>query len=359
VYDVDAAGNVTTDGLHDFGYDDRGRLVSVDSGATATYAHNGQGQRVRKVSGSATTLFVYNEAGNLIGEYDASGSPLREHVWFDGAPLAVVVGEDVYYVHTDHLGTPRVISDGAEEIWRWVSTPFGINAANEDPDDNSVLFSYNLRFPGQYYDAETGLHYNYFRTYDPSTGRYLESDPIGLNGGLNTYGYALQNPIRWIDFFGLTVTCIYDSRTGRFTCVDDSTGQQTVDEICYSGAPSALNDPSQEAIPNVGPIPRGEYLIGTGVANRGTGPQSLPLTPAPGNTQFPSTRDPNSFLVHGDNAQQNRTASEGCIICSRQTRDTIDAAGGGTLDVRARPISTPSLSAPLDSPDRLPNGGTF
>ena len=89
IYEYDAAGNVTSDGIHDFGYDDRGRLVSVDSGATATYAHNGQGQRVRKVSGSTTWLFVYDEAGKLLGEYDASGSPIREHVWFDGAPVAV------------------------------------------------------------------------------------------------------------------------------------------------------------------------------------------------------------------------------------------------------------------------------
>ena len=105
-------------------------------------------------------------------------------------------------MHTDHLGTPRVISDGATKIWRWVSTPFGVNAANEDPDDNSVLFIYNLRFPGQYYDAETGLHYNYFRTYDPSTGRYLESDPIGLAGGLNTYGYVGGDPLSYSDSRG-------------------------------------------------------------------------------------------------------------------------------------------------------------
>jgi len=62
----------------------------------------------------------------------------------------------------------------------------------------------NLRFPGQCFDKETGLHYNYFRTYDPSTGRYLESDPIGLDGGLNTYTYVLNNPLIHMDLFGLT-----------------------------------------------------------------------------------------------------------------------------------------------------------
>ena len=202
VYARDAAGNTLGDGAHSYGYDDRGRLNSVDSGTTATYAHNGQGQRVKKVAGASTVLFVY-ENGNLIGEYDGSGTPLREHVWFNGAPVAVLSGTDLYYVHTDHLGTPRVISDGASAIWRWESTPFGSGAADEDVDGDLTPFEYPLRFPGQYFDGETGLHYNYFRTFDPSVGRYLESDPIGLRGGLNTYEYVVGNPLSYVDPFGL------------------------------------------------------------------------------------------------------------------------------------------------------------
>ena len=108
------------------------------------------------------------------------------------------------YVHSDHLGTPRVITDeNNTTLWSWHSDPFGKTAVNEDVDGDGVNFEFNLRFAGQYYDAETGLHYNYFRDYDPSTGRYVQSDPIGLAGGLNTYGYVGGNPLSYIDPYGL------------------------------------------------------------------------------------------------------------------------------------------------------------
>jgi len=169
---------------------------------TATYTYNGLGQRVKKDNGTVT-LFAYDEAGNLIGEYDSLGNPIREHVWFDGAPVAVNVGSNVHYVHTDHLGTPRAITDSGTVIWRWESDPFGSTAAQEDPDGDLVDFTYNLRFPGHYYDSESGLHYNYFRTYDPTTGRYVESDPIGLIGGPNTYAYVENTPLTLVDPLGL------------------------------------------------------------------------------------------------------------------------------------------------------------
>jgi RHS repeat-associated protein len=110
----------------------------------------------------------------------------------------------VYYLHTDQLDTPRAVTDTSKNvIWRWDSDPFGKMAANEDPDGDGTAFVFNLRFAGQYYDKETRLHYNYFRYYDPSTGRYITSDPIGLAGGLNTYGYVKGNPTYWSDPVGL------------------------------------------------------------------------------------------------------------------------------------------------------------
>jgi RHS repeat-associated protein len=102
-------------------------------------------------------------------------------------------------VHNDHLGTPQVMTDKAGNvIWRAVHDPFGKATV-----DAASTVEMNVRFPGQYYDEETGLHYNYFRYYCPEIGRYLTADPIGLAGGLNTYLYADANPLTNFDPFGL------------------------------------------------------------------------------------------------------------------------------------------------------------
>src|SRR5207244_3149405 len=88
-------------------------------------------------------------------------------------------------------------------MWQWDNLdPFGANFAIENPSGQGP-FTYNLRFPGQYYDSETATHYNYFRDYDPTNGRYEQSDVIGLRGGLNTYVYVASVPLRWSDAFGL------------------------------------------------------------------------------------------------------------------------------------------------------------
>jgi RHS repeat-associated protein len=125
-------------------------------------------------------------------------------------PVAVNVtatpgAAQVYYIDSDHLNTPRVITDANNNIvWQWDnSDPFGGNLPQEDPGNTGNRLEFNLRFPGQYFDRETGLHYNYFRTYDPNIGRYIESDPIGLDGGINTYAYVGANPISYVDHLGL------------------------------------------------------------------------------------------------------------------------------------------------------------
>jgi len=202
-FTYDNAGNLTASAGVTYVYDGRGRMKQA--GAT-TYLVNGLGQRVKKSSGS-DTFFAYDEAGHLIGEYDASANPIEETIWLGDTPVAVVKpktgGFDVFYVWSDNLGTPRLISDTTNAIrWQWDNAdPFGNNAPNENPSGLGA-FNYNLRFPGQYYDSETGKHYNYFRDYDPSIGRYVESDPAGLRPGLNTYAYVAA-PLVNIDPRGL------------------------------------------------------------------------------------------------------------------------------------------------------------
>ena len=115
-----------------------------------------------------------------------------------------IASAKTHFIHTDHLGTPLAMTDDQQNVtWQAEYTPVG--EATVDPASTAEL---NLRFPGQYYDEETGLHYNYFRDYDPETGRYVQSDPIGLAGGLNTYAYALNNPLRYTDPSGAIVPAL-------------------------------------------------------------------------------------------------------------------------------------------------------
>lgn len=111
------------------------------------------------------------------------------------------------YIETDHLGTPRVVIDAGsnQALWRWPLTgsAFGEHAPDEDVFNTGKNYLFNLRFPGQYFDAESGLHYNYFRDYEPGTGSYIQSDPIGLFGGMNTYAYVDSMPLIGTDPFGL------------------------------------------------------------------------------------------------------------------------------------------------------------
>ncbi|WP_146475464.1 RHS repeat-associated core domain-containing protein, partial [Vulcaniibacterium thermophilum] len=94
-------------------------------------------------------------------------------------------------------------------VWTWPLTgeAFGADQPNPDPDADGIAFVFDMRFPGQRYDSASGLNYNYFRDYEPATGRYVESDPIGLNGGLSTYRYSYASPLNYFDPLGLAPQC--------------------------------------------------------------------------------------------------------------------------------------------------------
>jgi RHS repeat-associated protein len=212
-YGYDAAGNTTSYATATATYNDAGRLqILTQGGSTETIVYNALGQRVRKTGGTAgTVLFWYDEAGHLLGEYDGAGGLVEETVWLGDIPVATLRPSGstvaIYYVHTDQLNTSRQVtrpSDNAQ-MWTWFSDPFGTDAANANPAGVGN-FAYNLRFPGQVFDGQAGLHYNGYRDYDPATPRYLEPDPIGLAGGsYSTYAYVDGNPISRTDRKGLQV----------------------------------------------------------------------------------------------------------------------------------------------------------
>ncbi|HFK8571226.1 TPA: RHS repeat domain-containing protein, partial [Pseudomonas aeruginosa] len=223
----DAAGNLTQDrAARKLAYDAQGRLqsVSLDGQQVAEYRYNALGQRIVKLTPESVTTYLYGPDGQLLGEaeHDGSGRKLRAqyYLWLDSLPLATIdadydaqgkVGNPtLLYLHGDHLDTPRLATDASGQIaWQWQSDAFGRGEALSQGSTQV-----NLRFPGQYYDAESGLHYNYFRDYDPETGRYVESDPIGLDGGLNTYAYVGSNPVGLVDPNGLSPTATAGAGAG-------------------------------------------------------------------------------------------------------------------------------------------------
>ncbi len=196
------SGQISSDGTRNYTYDTQGRSETISRTPNSILnGYDAFGQRVIKfTNGSAQVLFVYDESGQLLGEYSADGKVIREYIWLDGLLVGLrsyQYPNEILRVHTDHLGTPRAISNSANQVvWRWEGDQFG-----------DVLPTGSLNFPlrhaGQYFDHEVGGFYNYFRDYDPITGRYVQSDPIGLDGGPNTYGYVSSNPLLRTDPKGL------------------------------------------------------------------------------------------------------------------------------------------------------------
>ena len=205
-YTFDADGSVATrsDGAT-FTHDPRSRLVQyAKSGTTANYLHDSMGRRIKKTVSGTVTWYLW-DGTRLLAEYSGTGTRQQRYGYLEGfAPTQVEDANRVYYLHADHLDTPRLLTNSsAQTVWRTRTETFGKAIVEADPDGNSVPITLNLRFPGQYFDLESGLHYNYFRDYDPATGRYPQSDPIGLAGGLNTYAYVRGNPLSRTDRWGL------------------------------------------------------------------------------------------------------------------------------------------------------------
>ena len=239
----------------------------TNGGVIAGYRYNALGQRVSKTVSGNTTHFHYDQASHLIAESTSAGVLIREYVWLGDMPVAQVEGTGaIYFIHTDHLNTPQKMTDAAKTVvWDREQQAFGepvpltlvptgfngsgkfqMTAHNEANrvyavqgttvlggswtslstnvlpslftdavtpplrfyraaylSNATASITNNLRFPGQYFDAESGLHYNMMRDYDPSAGRYVQSDPIGLVGGISLHSYVGGKPTEGSDPYGL------------------------------------------------------------------------------------------------------------------------------------------------------------
>ncbi|MBF0231601.1 MAG: RHS repeat protein [Desulfamplus sp.] len=204
-FHYDDAGNLVkeTQGRHgktlvEYEYDSQNQLIKVIKGGQVfEYKYDALGRRISKKDAFGETLYLWN--GNVLLSETRNNihkTYIYEPVSF--RPLAFVQDGRVYYYHLDHLGTPQEMTDEQGEIvWSVQYRAYGNVVTYEVEEVEN-----NLRFQGQYFDEETGLHYNRFRYYDPKLGRFIHQDPIGLDGGENFYEYA-KNPTGWIDPLGL------------------------------------------------------------------------------------------------------------------------------------------------------------
>jgi RHS repeat-associated protein len=291
------AGNTASiSGLATFTYDGYNRLASSTTAAEiTTYTYNALGERIRKINQNGlATGFHYGPDGELLFEVDANGNT-KAYVWLEGRPLARIDNDaQIYYYHVDHLGTPQAMTDSAGTVvWKADYEPFG--KATVRPVST---IENNLRLPGQYYDRETGLHYNYFRDYDPTTGRYAEADSIGLDGGLNLYAYVGGNPTRWTDPLGLDYGFSVDSAAAG------GNGHTTLYFQDGSGAWFAYNQGAAGGTSSGGNL---GFLSGSNA------PAGVGIEPVDG--------PPNGALVYPSSKAQNGKISS-CAIASQNAHNT-------------------------------------
>ncbi len=426
-YTLDAAGNLTSDGLRTFDYDEanrisKARIFKDGEAARISYLHNAQGQRVFKGEPSTEQtlpsqaelgqgfidwlkanfkwMFAQAQANTsigtaytfgggpipswaILGEYDngaAKGAGRSEYIWLPTPGGAIPVGMfrngNFFAIHTDHLGTPRLMTnEDNQPVWQWpysafgTTKPTGVLKATANPrtavvvidntplppqgrekqraqaaapmNSNIVLLKataapeMNLRFPGQYEDAEMGTFYNYFRSYQPNQGRYTQGDPIGLEGGLNRFSYVEGNPASRVDPLGLEWT--YQQSTGNMYSGGNNPSATVLVGTGYAGHGVGVNNSALEGIPDIGPLPQGTYTIGDQqtivTRDRNGNPRAtldgaMRLIPDPENWMFGRS----GFIIHNGN-MRTRTSSEGCIIQQPSVRNLIGASGDRRLRV--------------------------
>ncbi len=259
-YGYNEWGELTTRRDQQLEWNAQGQLTRVISGNTEThYGYDALGRRIRKATYGRHTGHTARSRTDFVWEgFRLLQENVQQQGWrtylYDAeqpyTPVASVTGKgesrQVWYYHTDVTGTPQEVTaaDGTL-VWAGYIRGFGENAA--DISNSGAYFHQPLRLPGQYFDDETGLHYNLFRYYAPECGRFVSQDPIGLRGGLNLYAYC-PNPLTWIDPLGLDVIRLrhYTSNQG-FAAIKESMkilagDQNAVFAVRAKGKPLSMAD---------------------------------------------------------------------------------------------------------------------
>jgi len=201
-YTYDSAGNVTNDGSHTYAYDAENRIVNVDGGATASYSYDISNQRYKKVTGGATTHYIW-QASQVIAEHNGiTGAVVTDYVYFGSRTIANVSGGSTQYLLSDRLSVRMKLDSSSIVLGRQAHLPFGEDFAESGTQEKHHFTSYER-------DGESGVDYAINRGYSPTAARFLSADPYRVSGykvdpqSWNRYSYARNNPINKVDRFGL------------------------------------------------------------------------------------------------------------------------------------------------------------
>ena len=277
-YSYDDNGNLTYDGTYTYVYDCENRLTEVKQGQTtvATYGYDYLGRRTEKtVYGSPNVVTKYCYDGdNLIGEYDNSGNLLRKYIYGDtiDEPICMITSQGTFYYHSDGLGSVVALSNTTGNIVeRYSYDVFGTPMIRDGQGNIISTSAYNnsYMFTGRDYDTETGLYYYRARYYNPTIGRFLQPDPIGYAAGLNLYTYCGNNPVNWIDPYGLKV---------NWREVARGTGTMVIGGVQIAGGIIF----AETGVAPVILLPTGSYVFGYGLAQTAAGFAGGDLKRAPG-----------------------------------------------------------------------------
>lgn len=329
----------------DYVYNHEERLSAVkrDGNTVADYAYNPHGQRIKKTANGRATWYFYNENG-LAAEYSSTGQLLKEYhfhpqkTWMTDPLFQRTIAGELYYYHNDHLGTPQQMVDASGNVvWSAQYSAFGKAYVTVNTVEN------NLRFPGQYFDEETGLHQNYFRDYDAETGRYLQEDPLGIASSINYYAYAYQNPLSFTDPTGEIVPLVAAYLRCVLQCMAMDAAMNVVNpNPCYSPDESA----KACALDCINPL---NWVRRGGSSGR---PPVIPMRNGGNNTHTAKGEQYGSYTV---------TYSDGTTYHGKGPRsraDTSNAAhgnGNGTVDWKP---SANEREAYKDESRRLNEDGT-